>query len=386
MSDRVAFSEYFAPAPEPPTELGRYRILSSTAGVRVSPLALGAMSIGNSWDWVKPMTKEQAFELLDAFVAAGGNFIDTANNYQNEQSELWIGEWMAARKNRDQLVIADKYTLPYKAYSMGKQFSINWSGNSKKAMNISLKDSLRKLGTDYLDIFYVHIWDFSTSIEEVMDSLHMLVESGKVLYLGVSDTPAWIVAAANTYAKQHGKTQFSIYQGEWNIMKRDFERDIIPMARHFGMALAPWNTLGGGRLRSQKQLDALAKDGHALRFGAEQSESEEKFSAALEKVGARHGVESLQAVALAYVMQKTTNVFPVVGGSKVEYLQDNISALNIHLTDEDYQELESVETFDQGFPMAMVGPEPRVTGQASFLLQASGPVVYQKDGKPIGRH
>ena len=292
---------------------------------------------------------------------------------------------MAARKNRDQLVIADKYTLPYKTHSMGKQYAINWSGNSKKAMHLSLKDSLAKLGTDYLDIFYVHLWDWSTSIEEVMDSLHMLVESGKVMYLGVSDTPAWIVSAANTYAKLHGKTQFSIYQGEWNIMKRDFERDIIPMARHFGMALAPWNALGGGKLRSKKQMDALQQGGEGLRMGAQQSEAEQKFSAVLEKVGERHGVDSVQAVALAYVMQKTTNVFPIVGGSKVEYLHDNIKALSIHLTDEDMEELEGVQTFDSGFPMNLIGPEPRVTGQATFLMQHGGPLVFNTDGKPIGR-
>ena len=295
---------------------------------------------------------------------------------------------MALRKNRDQLVIADKYTLPYKAHSMGKQYAINWSGNSKKAMNISLKDSFAKLGTDYLDIFYVHIWDWSTSIEEIMDSLHILVESGKVLYLGISDTPAWIVSAANTYARLQGKTQFSIYQGEWNVMKRDFEREIIPMARQFGMALAPWNALGGGKLRSQRQIDALKKSGESLRQGAEQSEAERRVSAVLEKVGERHGVDSVQAVALAYVMQKTTNVFPVIGGSKVEYLQDNIKALSIHLKDEDMEELEELEgaqAFDVGFPMNFVGPEPRVSGQAPFMMQHGGPLVYQKDGKPIGR-
>lgn len=249
--------------------------------------------------------------------------------------------------------------MPYKAYSMGKQYSINWSGNHKKAMKLALKDSLAKLGTDHIDIFYLHLWDWSTSIEEVVDSLHLLVESGKVMYLGISDTPAWVVSAANTYAKLHGKTQFSIYQGEWNIMKRDFEREIIPMARHFGMALAPWNALGGGRLKSQKQVEAKQKEGQALRWGTEPTETERKFAAALEKVGARHGVDSVQAVALAYVLQKTTNVFSVVGGSKIEYLHDNIKALSIHLTDKDFEELESVEAFDVGFPMTMIGPEPK---------------------------
>ena len=232
---------FFTPAPEPLTELGRLRILSSTAGVRVSPLQLGAMSIGEGWkDTMGSMDKEQSFKLLDAFVEAGGNFIDTASNYQNEQSETWIGEWMAARKNRDQIVLATKFSADYKKHEIGQGPKLaNYAGNHRHAIHVTIRDSLAKLQTDYVDIFYLHYWEWTTSIKEVMDSLHVLVEQGKVLYLGVSNTPAWIVSAANTYAVEHGKTPFSIYQGRWNVMRRDIEREILPMARHFGMAIAP---------------------------------------------------------------------------------------------------------------------------------------------------
>jgi hypothetical protein len=134
---------------------------------------------------------------------------------------------MAARKNRDQLVIATKYTTEHRAWELGKgPQTVNYNGNSKKSLRVSVAGSLKKLGTDYIDLLYVHWWDWTSSIEEVMDSLHILVEQGKVLYLGISDTPAWIVSAANVYARAHGKTQFSVYQGRWNIMQRDFERDI----------------------------------------------------------------------------------------------------------------------------------------------------------------
>lgn len=138
-----------------------------------------------------------------------------------------------------------------------------------------------------------------------MDSLHILIEQGKVLYLGISDTPAWIVAAANTYAVSHGKTPFSVYQGRWNVMLRDFERDIIPMARHFGMALCPWDVLGGGHFQSKKQMEARKQTGEGIRplMGSEQTEQEVKVSSALEKVAGEHGIESLQSIALAYVMQ-----------------------------------------------------------------------------------
>jgi len=381
-------ADIFMPAPEPPTELGRYRVLSSTAGARVSPLCLGAMSIGDAWKgFMGHLDKEGAFKLMDAYYDAGGNFIDTANNYQNEQSEQWIGEWMQARKNRDLLFIATKFTTQYRSWEMGKQKPVNNSGNHKKSLHLSVKDSLRKLQTDYIDLLYLHWWDWTTSIEEIMDSLHILVEQGKVLYLGISDTPAWVVSAANTYARAHGKTPFSVYQGRWNIMKRDFERDIIPMARHFGMALAPWDVLGGGKFQSKKQLEERKKQGEGLRsmMGDKgQSEQETKMSEALEKVASEHGIESVTAIALAYVMQKTPNVFPIIGGRKVEHLHDNIKSLSIHLTDKQVEYLESVLSFDVGFPMEFVGDDGRVAGKPGALLAGTGPLAFQKFGKPIG--
>jgi len=378
---------FFEPAPEPATELGRLRILSSTAGIRVSPLQLGAMSIGDAWsEFMGSMDKKQSFALLDAFFEAGGNFIDTANNYQNEQSEQWLGEWMQERGNRDQIVIATKFTTDYKGYALGKGKAANHCGNDRRSLHMSVRDSLKKLQTDFIDILYLHWWDHTTSIEEVMDSLHMLVEQGKVLYLGISDTPAWVVSAANYYAKAHGKTPFSIYQGRWNIMLRDFEREIIPMARHFGMALAPWDVLGGGRFQSKAALEERKKNNEGIRSlmgGPEQTDDELKMSAALEEVANEHNV-TLTAVALAYVMSKTTNVFPLVGGRKVEHLHDNIKALTIKLSDEQIKKLEDVRPFDIGFPNNFIGENPAISGQPNFLLGASASIAWQKLAKPIG--
>ncbi|THX81276.1 putative aryl-alcohol dehydrogenase Aad14 [Aureobasidium pullulans] len=368
----------FEPAPEPATELGRLRILSSTAGVRVSPLQLGAMSIGDAWSsFMGSMDKKQSFALLDAFVEAGGNFIDTANNYQNEQSEQWLGEWMKERGNRDQMVIATKFTTDYKGYALGKGKAANHCGNHKRSLFMSVRDSLAKLQTDFIDILYLHWWDHTTSIEEIMDSLHILVEQGKVMYLGISDSPAWVVSAANYYAKAHGKTPFSIYQGRWNIMLRDFEREIIPMARHFGMALAPWDVLGGGKFQTKAAIEERKKNGEGLRsmMGGEQTEEEVKMSAALEEVANEHNV-SLTAVALAYVMSKTINVFPLVGGRKVEHLKDNTKALSIKLSDEQIKKLEGVKSFDPGFPNTFIGEDPKISGQANFLLGASASIAW----------
>lgn len=380
-------NQLFAAAPEPATPLGRYRVLSSTAGVRVSPLQLGAMSIGDAWSqFMGSMDKEQSFALLDAFVAAGGNFIDTANNYQNEQSEAWIGEWMTARQNRDQIIIATKFTTDYRGHALGKGNAPNSCGNHKRSMILSVRDSLRKLQTDFIDVLYLHWWDHTTSIEEIMDSLHTLVEQGKVMYLGISDSPAWVVSAANTYARAHGKTPFSIYQGRWNIMRRDFERDILPMARHFGMALAPWDVLGSGHFQSAKQIEARKQAGEGLRnvFGAEQTEEERQISEALATVAGEHGIESVTAIALAYVLCKAPNVFPLVGGRKIEHLHDNIQALTIRLTDQQIAFLESATTFDVGFPGNFIGVDPAVGGQPSFLVASSGNIDYVKASRAVG--
>lgn len=372
-------SGLFAEAPEPKTELGRYRVLSSTAGVRVSPLILGGMSIGDAWvEIMGSMNKADSFKLLDAYFDAGGNFIDTANNYQSEQSETWIGEWMQERGNRDQIVLATKFTSDFGSHRLGKGNAPNFAGNHKKSLHMSARASLQKLRTDYIDILYIHWWDHTTSIKELMDSLHILVEQGKVLYLGASDMPAWAVSMANQYAVDSHKTPFSIYQGRWSVMLRDFERDIIPMARTWGMALAPWDVLGGGKFQTKKAIEERKASGEGLRSmmtaaGQEtkQSPDEEAISAALEKVAGEQGVESITAIALAYVIAKAENVFPLVGGRKVEHLKDNIKALSIKLTDEQIKYLESVKSFDLGFPSAFVGADPNVTGHNARLARVA---------------
>ncbi|WYZ35891.1 hypothetical protein EsH8_X_000538 [Colletotrichum jinshuiense] len=368
-------SNFLAEAPEPSTELGRLRVLSPSAGVRVSPLALGAMSIGEAWaEAMGAMNKEQSFKLLDAFVESGGNFIDTANGYQDEQSETWIGEWMKKRGNREQIVLATKYTSDYRSHALGKGNTANFTGNHRRSLHISVRDSLKKLDTDYIDILYLHWWDYTTSIKEIMDSLHILVEQGKVLYLGVSDTPAWVVSAANTYAVDHGKTPFSVYQGRWSVMHRDFEREILPMAKTFGMALCPWDVLGSGKFQSKKAIEERKKAGEGLRSfvsTSQQTEMEIKISEALEKVAGEHGVESVTAIALAYVRSKAANVIPIVGGRKVEHLKANIDALKIKLTDEQIAFLESVKPFDIGFPNNFLGEDPNITGKSTRLSRAA---------------
>ncbi|KAF8978449.1 NADP-dependent oxidoreductase domain-containing protein [Cyathus striatus] len=378
-------AKLFAPAAPPPSKLGRYRLLSPTAGVHVSPLQLGGASIGDKWGdvGIGACSKEDSFKLLDAYFDNGGNFIDTANLYQDEASELFIGEWAEKRGIRDQLFLATKYTSNYKGRDPSIQQKILFVGNSAKSLNMSLNASLKKLRTTYIDLFYVHLWDFVTSVEEVMRALHTVVLQGKVLYLGISDTPAWVVAKANQYARDHGLTPFSVYQGAWNILDRSFEREIIPMARDQGMALAPWNVLAGGNLRTDAEEERrrqTGEKGHTFRGPDwERSEVEKAGSRALEKVANEVGAKSISSVAIAYVMQKAPYVFPIIGGKKVEQLLANVEALDISLSAEQIRYLESVVPFEPGFPHYMTGNGT----EYSIYLTASGNIDRVSLPQPI---
>jgi len=337
-------------------------------------LQLGAMSIGDKWHeyGMGSMDKESSFKLLDAYFDAGGNFIDTANNYQDESSEIIIGEWAEKRDIRDQLVIATKYTTNFKRGQNDITHQVNYTGNNAKSLRVSVEASLKKLRTSYIDLLYVHWWDYGTSVEEVVDSLHTLVLQGKVLYLGISDSPAWIVSKANQYAKDHGKTPFSVYQGKWSILERSFERDIIPMARSEGLALAPWGVLGGGKIRTNAEEARRRESGEKGRMvyntNWERTPEEKKVCDMLEEMAKEVGTESITAVAIAYHLHKLPYVFPIIGGRKVEQLQENIVALDISLTSEQVERIENASPFNPGFPNNMIGDGT----SDNFILRSAG--------------
>jgi aryl-alcohol dehydrogenase-like predicted oxidoreductase len=268
---------------------------------------------------------------------------------QGEESETWIGEWMASRQNRDQIVLATKFTTGYRTTNVHEKIRSNFQGNHAKSLHMSVAASLKKLQTTYIDLLYVHWWDFTTSIPEVMTSLHKLVMQDKVLYLGISDTPAWIVVKCNEYARHHGLTQFSVYQGHWSAAMRDFEREILPMCEAEGMAVAPWGAIGRGWFKSKEAYDAADRDGRQM---GEQPEKYRKIAGVLEAIASRKATGTLiTSVALAYVMHKAPYVFPIVGGRKVEHLKGNIDGLKLKLTEEEIDEIEDVEPFDVGFPL-----------------------------------
>ncbi|KAF8996501.1 aryl-alcohol dehydrogenase [NADP+] [Cyathus striatus] len=336
----------FSGPPPPASSLGRYRLLSPNAGVHVSPIQLGAMSLGDKWGGfgMGSMSKDESFELLDAYLDLGGNFIDTASKRNRAKRSLENG-----RRNEEY------YTGNFKLTDPSVKQKVLCAGNNSKALHITVEASLKKLRTSYIDLLYVHFWDYNTSIEEVMRSLNTLVQQRKVLYLGVSDTPAWVVSRANQYARDHALTPFVVYQGCWNVLERSFEREIIPMARAEGMALAPWRVLASGKIRSDAEEERRKQSGENGRIDLvnknwERNEKEKLVCKALEKVAEEVGTKSITAVAIAYVMQKTPFVFPIIGGRKIEHLKENLEALEIALSKEQIKYIESIVPFDLGFP------------------------------------
>ncbi|KIJ33142.1 hypothetical protein M422DRAFT_183637 [Sphaerobolus stellatus SS14] len=342
--------------PPPPTKLAHYRQFAPRAAIHVSPLCLGGMSIGDKWvaTGFGTMDKESSFKLLDAYFDAGGNFIDTASIYQNGSSEQFIGEWAEERGIRDQLIISTKYANNFMNGDTSIKSRVNFTGNNLKSMKLSLDSSLKNLRTDYIDLFFVHYWDLHTSAEEIMDGLHNIMLSGKVLYLGISDSPAWFIVKANEYARKNGKTPFVVVQAPYSDLQRDLEREIIPMCRSevpifffyksIGMALMFWNVLAAGHIRSDEDEERRRQTGEKGRVDSDRdwlrSDAEKKMCGALKVVRKQVGANNITAVAIAYMMHKVPYAFPIIGGRKIEHLMANIEALDISINPEQMKYLD----------------------------------------------
>lgn len=372
--------------------LARHRQLAPTAAIYVSPICLGSMNFGDAWkDRLGECSKGTSFEILDQFFQKGGNFIDTANAYHYGETETWLGEWMQSRGNRDEIVLATKYTGLYNMQDPKVQIRSNTQGNGSKSLRLSVDSSLFRLQTSYIDLLYVHWWDYTASIPEVMHSLNDLVVSGKVLYLGISDCPAWVVSKANQYARDHGLRQFVAYQGMWNASLRDIERDILPMCRAEGMAICAYGALGQGEFQTEAGFIEREKTKEGRRQGSASSRNRQ-ISKVLEDL-ADFRQTTITNVALAYVRQKAPYVFPIVGGRKLEHIKGNIEGLSVSLTDAEITQVESAHAWDPGFPHTFLSgtllkstDEPqKMAGRASevWLTAMHGTFDWVEDPKAI---
>ncbi len=314
----------------------RYKLFGKS-GLRVSELALGTMTFGTEWGWGADFNTSK--NIFEAYANAGGNFIDAANRYTEGTAEKYIGEFIAA--DRDHFVVATKYTL------FDRMGDPNFSGNHRKNMMRSVEASLQRLNTGFIDLLWVHAWDFTTPVEEVMRGLDDLVRQGKVLYVGISDSPAWIVSQANTLATLRGWTAFVGLQVQYSLIQRTAERDLLPMAKAFDLAVTPWATLGGGVLTG-KYLDQQA-EGRLKGNESRLSETNLAISKVVVEGAKALGVTPSQ-LAIRWTMQRNQIVIPLIGATKLHQMEESLGAVNFTIPAELMQHLDQASAIDLGFP------------------------------------
>jgi aryl-alcohol dehydrogenase-like predicted oxidoreductase len=317
----------------------RYRTFGRS-GLRVSELFLGTMTFGEDWGWGAPV--EECRKLFTQYAEAGGNVIDTANRYTEGSSERIIGELLGA--DRDRFVISTKYTLT------NDELDPNASGNHRKSLQRSLEQSLSRLGTDRIDLLWVHIWDPSTPIEEMMRSLDDAVRAGKVLYVGISDSPAWVAAWANALAEWRGWTPFLGVQVPYSLAQRDADRELLPMARHLGLSVAGYSPLASGLLSGK--FTRSKSVGPSRLNPAHISEQDLRIAQEVDAVADELGASSSQ-VALAWAMSRP-NLHPIVGARRLDQLVDNLAATELTIPDAALARLDEVSAIDLGFPTGFI--------------------------------
>jgi aryl-alcohol dehydrogenase-like predicted oxidoreductase len=314
-----------------------YRILGRS-GLRVSELCLGTMTFGDDWGW--GADRAESRRIFEAFVEAGGNFVDTANNYTDGTSEELVGELTAT--GRDAYVLATKYTLTLDPDDP------NAGGNHRKSLVRSLEQSLRRLRTDYVDLLWLHMHDAFTPIEDAVRALDDQVRLGKVLHVGISDSPAWVAAQANTVAMLRGWSPFVALQIPYSVAGREPERELLPMAAALGLAVTPWGVLEAGALTGKPAAERRWPE-DAL------SETTERVVAALRAVAGRCGCTPAQA-AIAWLLRRQAppTLVPIVAARRAEQIVDNLGALDVVLEPADVEELDAAGEPRLGFPRSFL--------------------------------
>jgi aryl-alcohol dehydrogenase-like predicted oxidoreductase len=340
-----------------------YKLLGKS-GLRVSELMLGTMTFGENWGW--GASKEESLKIFNSFTDAGGNFIDTANIYTEGHSEELVGEFV--RENRDRYVLATKFTG-----SITKDNPNSW-GNHRKSMKLSLEQSLKRLQTDYIDLYWVHIWDYTTRTEEVMRALDDLVKQGKILYVGVSDAPAWIVSQANMLSELKGWTPFTAIQVEYNLIQRTAEYDLLSMAKAMELGVLAWSPLAAGILTGKFKSET---NDSKRSFIAQQGRIDERVNSIVDvvlKISEETGKTPGQ-VALNWVLAQSDQIFPIVGARKLEQIKDNLQAIDFKLSDKQLEDLDKASKTELIFPYSMWKHKQQMV---DFLSKGAGNIVNWK--------
>lgn len=319
----------------------RYKLLGAS-GLRVSELALGTMTFGEAWGW--GASKDESRKIFDVFAQAGGNFVDTANNYTDGTSEEYVGDFIAS--DREHFVVATKYTLST------RRDDPNAGGNHRKNMVQALEASLRRLRTDYIDLLWLHMWDGLTPVEEVLRAFDDLVRAGKVLYVGFSDTPAWVVSRAHAIATLRGWTPPVAVQLPLSLADRGAQRDLLPMARGLDLAVCAWGTLEGGTLTGKY----FSEDGGPRRYSGEPGETEQALAREVMAVAEEAGCTTAQ-VSINWVRQQASLVIPIIGARTEEQARDNLACLENELSEEQLERLTAAAPIRLGFPHAFLASQ-----------------------------
>ena len=334
----------------------KYRLFGKS-GLRVSEAALGTMTFGQERGWGAP--KDESRKVYDAFREAGGNFIDTANIYTDGTSESFLGEFLEG--HRDSVVLATKYS------NAAPGNDPNAAGNHRKSMMQAVEASLKRLRTDYIDLYWVHIWDAITPVEEVMRGLDDLVRQGKVLYIGISDVPAWWIAQANTLADLRGWSRFIGLQIPYNLIERTVERELIPMAKALDIGVTAWSPLSNGVLTGKYHGHGGSELGRmnseTMKAFMPEQQRATRIVAAVKIVSEQTGC-SMAQVALAWLRYRPVPVIPIIGARKLTQLQDNLASLDLELSAEHLKSLEEASRIELGFP------------QDLYAIKAVGAIRY----------
>jgi len=337
----------------------RYSILGRS-GLRVSKLALGAMTFGAGAEWSR--SEADCRPVFDAYVEAGGNFIDTANMYTGGESEQMVGRFIAS--DRDRFVVATKY-----ANAAPGRGDPNEAGIHRKSLVRSLDASLKRLATDYIDLYFVHWWDFTTPVEEVQRALTDAIAAGKILHIGLSDVPAWVVSRAQAFHDLRGLAPVSCMQLEYSLVQRSIEREHIPLAQAHDIGITAWSPLAGGILSGKYTHSDATADTAPKRMESMQLQQLDARNRAIavivDEIAAELDAKASQ-VALAWIIAR--GVIPIAGATRVEQMKENLAAVTLALPETAMARLNAASAFDAGHPYSMLNWDmPMALGYAGMF-------------------
>jgi aryl-alcohol dehydrogenase-like predicted oxidoreductase len=337
------------------------------SGLRVSPLTLGTMTFGTEWGWGSEEATARA--IFNRYLEAGGNVLDTADGYTNGKSEELVGKFIQEGGLRDRVVLATKFTFN------AETGNPNAGGNGRKNIYRALHGSLRRLKTDYTDLYWLHAWDTVTPVEEVVSTLNDLVREGKIRHYGFSDTPAWYVARAYTLAEKEGKDRVAALQLEYSLVERNIEREHIPVAQELGLAICPWSPIAGGFLagKYKREGDSGRGEGrleqtkeHPVLGKVLRSEQNWRIVETVVDVAKKIGKTPAQ-VALNWVATQPGVTSSIIGATKIAQLDDNLSAIEFVIPAELRQQLEEISALPSAHPYIFFGGalQAMITGNTS---------------------